>query len=141
MRSGFEVPGGGKVCKYWPTDLWDSKPPIGQITRRTLPNTSAIVLSHSAILPFLALSYPDYLIRPRPFQGLARRSIHTSVGHGNVKLNRISMLPFFFRSLLGFVVVRGLFFIVLVRSGVGYRLLITNIQVPVEGMQPIEPAQ
>ena len=36
MRSGFEVPGGGKVCKYWSTDLWNSKPPIGQITSRTL---------------------------------------------------------------------------------------------------------
>jgi hypothetical protein len=38
MRSSYEVPGGCKVCKYWSTDLWTLKPPIGQITSRTLRN-------------------------------------------------------------------------------------------------------
>jgi hypothetical protein len=38
MRAGFEVPGACKVCKYWSTYLWNSKPPIGQITSRTLRN-------------------------------------------------------------------------------------------------------
>jgi hypothetical protein len=66
MRSGFEVPGGGKVCKYWSTDLWTSKPPIGQITSRTL-RTINYCYSYLIYCTTKTGNPPSLHCRARPF--------------------------------------------------------------------------